>query len=557
MTNATKAPVKRTLVDRVAGYADRVVGALDPITGLKRAQHRMALSAYNDAGYIVPGSPRKSVKGWNAKLNSPSKDIDKKLSGIKSASRDLSMNSPVAAAIFRRYKTNVVGSGLQVQPQVDREFLKLTDDQADDLNDYLERNFDLWAMSFEADYQGEKTFAEMQELLFTSFLINGDAFFALPTIDSRRAGWPFRTVMRLIDGDLVRNPTDQYLEAIGNTNAKIRNGVEYDTKGRLAAYWVSSSYPDEYGQTNSTESFERISIFDPNGERQIFSLMDHERIGQRRGIPFIAPAISRLKMIDRYADNELIASTIAAMMTVFVRDVDNTGASLGEGYNPSQVLGGGGSDDPDSASEDKFDGEEFNIELGSANVVTLPGKTDISIAESRQNRDEFAPYFNAMVTEASACCSIPRDQVMLDFQKSYSALRGAALEASKEWKVRKAKLVSRCNQIVYEAITAESIASGRIKAPKFFDDLLYRQAYCRSRWVGMGTGYLDPYKEALASEVKIKAALSTHEEEYQEVRGGRWRPMIERLGKEQQLKRDNGLVETEPDGRHEPNGGQL
>jgi lambda family phage portal protein len=517
----------------------------------------MALSAYNDAGYITPRSSRKSVKGWNAALGSPAKDIDKKLEGVKAASRDLSMNSPVAAAIFRRYKTNVVGSGLQVQPQVDRDFLGLSDDQAEELNDQLERNFDLWATSFDADYQGERTFAELQELLFTSFLINGDSFFALPTSDPRRTGWPFRTTMRLIDGDLVRNPTQQYLDALGNTNAKIRNGVEYDTQNRLAAYWVSSSYLDEYDRTGGEESFERIPIFNELGERQIFSLMDHERIGQRRGIPFIAPAVSRTKAIDRYVDNELIASTIQAMLTVFVRDVDNTGASLGEGYNPSQVLGGGGAEDPDSASEDKFEGEEFNIEMGSANIVTLPGKTDISVAESRQNRDEFAPYFNAMVTEVSAACSLPRDQVMLDFQKSYSALRGAALEAAKEWKVRKAKLISRCNRIVYEAVSAESIASGRIKAPKFFDDLLYHQAYCRSRWVGLGTGYLDPYKEALASEVKIKSALSTHEEEYQEVRGGRWRPMVERLAKEQKLIRDKGLAEVEPDGRHEPNGGQL
>jgi lambda family phage portal protein len=546
-----------SLIDRSVSLLDKAISSVSPSRGLARARNRTALSSYGDSGYIVPGSFRKTVKGWTANLNSPAKDIDPKLESMRAASRDLSMNSPVAISIFRRYKTNVVGPGLQIQPQVDKDYLNMSDDAAKELNKDLERNFELWSENFEADFQGERTFAEMQELLFFSAMVNGDAFFALPTIDSRRSDWPFRTTMRLIDADLVRSPTREYLTNNGHTNAKIRHGVEYNEKDQLTAYWISTSYRNEYGHTGP-EKFKRIPVYDENGQRQIFSLMDHERIGQRRGIPFIAPSISRLKMIDRYAENEVVASTIAAMFTVFVRDVSNTGAKIGEGYTPEQMHGGGGANDPDSAPQAKNEGEEFNLEMGSANVVTLPDMTDVTMAEARKGRDEFVPFFNSLVTEVSAAANLPRDQVMLDFTKSYSALRGAALESAKEWKIRRAKLVRRCNQIVYETVTAEAVMKKRIKAPRFFDDPLYRKAYCRARWIGMGLGHLDPYKEALASQIRIASNLSTHEEEYQELKGAQWVPMIERRADEKQLIEDLGLApDDEPDGRHEPNGGAV
>ena len=523
-------------------WIDRAINYISPVSGVRRAKNRYALAAYTEGGYIVPGARSGEVRGWNVQANSPAQDIDDKLTGIKAGNRDLMMNSPVASAIFRRFRTNVVGPELQVQPQVDREFLGLSDRQAEDLNDQLERNFDLWAHNFEYDYEGEKLFSDNLSLLFSTFLINGDSFFALPTGTPRRKNWPFHTMFKLIDGDLIRTPSNQYLQKTGITNSKIRNGVEYNEQGQLEAYWIATYYEGEYGP----ENFVRMPLYNELGERQIFSLMDHERIGQRRGVSFLAPAMSRLKNIDRYVRNELFASNIAAMFTVFVRDATNSGARLMEPYTPSQVLGGGGSTGLDAEPQDKLADDAFNIEMGQGNVVYLPEMTDISQAESRKDRDQFAPYFNALVTEASACGCLPRDFVMLDFQKSYSALRGGAIEAAKEFKTRRAQLIARGAQIVYEAVTEEAILTGRIKAPKFFDDLLYRQAYCRSKWVGLGSGYIDPYKEAMASAVKIANGLSTHEDEFQEARGGRWKPMVERLAREKEIMKSYGLISETP-----------
>ena len=531
-------PIKLNWVDRTIGY-------FNPARGLKRAQSRMALAAYSDSGYIVPGSSRKSVKGWKAGLNSPARDIDNKFDGLKAASRDLFMNSAVAVSIFRRNRLNVVGPGLQVQPMVDRDFLKISDMQADDLNEQLTREFDLFANSFECDYQGQVVFGEQQGLLLCASLINGDVFFALPMVEPKRRDWPFETTVKLIDGDLIRTPSVNYLDSLNSTNAKIRSGVEFDADNRLDAYWVASEYPNEA----ALEKFERIPIYNELGERQIFQVADFERIGQRRALPLLAPVTSLLKMITRNSENELMASTVAALFTVLVRDANNTGARLQEPYLPSQTVGGGGSLGPDATAEEKTEGNEFDLELGPGSVYYLPEGTDISIAESRRGRNEYEPFFKAMATEVSAACNLPFDVVMLSFNRSYSALRGAILEASKEWKTRRSQLCTRFCQPVYEAVIAESVAKGRLRMPGFFSDLRYRQAYCRSRWVGLGSGQIDPLKEALAAELKIKCALSTHEEEYQSDKGGRWRPTVERLAREKELIDQYGLTPVDEGGQ--------
>ena len=48
-------------------------------------------------------------------------------------------------------------------------------------------------------------------------------------------------------------------------------------------------------------------------------IMNRERIGQRRGVPFLAQVIEALKQLGRYTDAELVAAVVSGMFTVFIR----------------------------------------------------------------------------------------------------------------------------------------------------------------------------------------------------------------------------------------------
>lgn len=99
------------------------------------------------------------------------------------------MGIPLATGAIKTLRTNVVGSGLVPTPQVDADYLHLTEEQADQLQAQISREFELWADSTLCDASGMDNFWRLQTLAFTSFLMNGDAFAAVQF--SENPHWPY------------------------------------------------------------------------------------------------------------------------------------------------------------------------------------------------------------------------------------------------------------------------------------------------------------------------------------------------------------------------------
>lgn len=511
---------------------DKIVNWFNPQAGLKRAHARvkMQVAASSEYGYIIPGSVRKSMKGYGARIESPARDIDTKLSGMRAASRDMYMNTSMAASIVRRYRTNVVSYGLQVQPTIDREFLGISEEEAKRFISAAIREYDLWTNSIFSDYSMMSTPDELQALIYISSIIDGDVFYLLPWLEENATNnWPYETVVKAVSADLIRDPDKKYISQT-DTNAKIRNGVEY-RKGRLYGYWLANYYSSDSYQIERKENFQLIPVLDKNGEQQIFHFFDNERIDQRRGIPLLAPIIEDLRTITRLTKSELTSALIASMFTVFIKDQSGMAGTMQEGYKPEETMMGGGGDGPEEAQEEKDTGHEFDYELGPGTIQYLEDDKDIEIAETR-NKNDFSGFFKAMATQVAAAIDVPYEIVFLEFQKSYSAMRGAIVEAGKKWRRERVRVAKRICQPWYEAVLKEAIMKGRIKAPKFFDDPIYRKEWCKANWVGAGQGHIDPLKEVKASALKVREGFSTRAIEVAAERGERWDPMIEQLANE-------------------------
>lgn len=48
-------------------------------------------------------------------------------------------------------------------------------------------------------------------------------------------------------------------------------------------------------------------------------LFDKTRPGQTRGVPYLAPVTETIKQMDRYRDAEVMATVVAAMLTVLIK----------------------------------------------------------------------------------------------------------------------------------------------------------------------------------------------------------------------------------------------
>lgn len=143
---------------------DKAIAAVSPIAGYRRATARAALSILNNGtGYGNYGASHTSraMRSWHVGGGSSKEDIEDNLDTLRKRSRDAYMGIPLAAGALKTLRTNVVGSGLVPTPQVDADYLHLTEEQADQLQAQITREFNLWADSTACDASGMDNFWRM------------------------------------------------------------------------------------------------------------------------------------------------------------------------------------------------------------------------------------------------------------------------------------------------------------------------------------------------------------------------------------------------------------
>lgn len=205
----------------MANILDKAIAAISPEKGYRRAVARTALSVLNNGtGYGNYGASHtsRSMRSWRVGGGSAKEDIEDNLETLRKRSRDAYMGIPLATGAIKTLRTNVVGSGLVPTPQVDADYLHLTEEKADQLQAQIAREFSLWADSTACDAAGMDNFWRLQTLAFTSFLMNGDVFAAVQFRE--RPHWPYALQLRLIEADQVCSPDRTDHLAPGKVNGK-------------------------------------------------------------------------------------------------------------------------------------------------------------------------------------------------------------------------------------------------------------------------------------------------------------------------------------------------
>ena len=506
---------------------DRMVGYFAPSTALKMAASRKKLEILN-TGYSQHGASKtkKSLVGWFVSGGSPDDDITKSSHDLRIRSRDLYQGNPIAAGALKTAKTNVVGSGLQLNPQIDADFLGLTDEQADAWERNVIREFALWADSKNCDAARTSDFYQLQQLAFLSALMSGDVFALLSVIPRR--GVPYDLSIQLIEADRVCNPYN--VPELPPAMA----GIEVGDYGEPVAYYIAKYHPLSTLDMKLNEWTKVKAFGERTGRRHVLHLMDIERPGQRRGVPVLAPVIESLKQLGRYAEAELMAAVVSGLVTGIVTSGSAENIEFGEAGT-----------DFDTDLEDNRD----DIKLGNGTVIQLaPGEKMDILNPSRPNA-QFDPFVLAVMRQIGAALEIPMELLIKHFTASYSASRAALLEAWKFFRRQRDWLAYDFCQPIYEEWLAEAIARGRINAPGFFNDPAVRKAYCGAEWNGPSPGQIDPLKEVNAAKIRVQEGFSTRQRETAELTGGDWDKNYRQRVKEERMMKEGGLkIEQTPNG---------
>jgi lambda family phage portal protein len=491
----------------------------------------------NQSGYGNYGASRRKIalEEWRAISGSPDQDIIYNLPLLRVRSRDLFMGSTIAGGAILTLRTNVIGNGLIAMPQIDSDFLGISNEEAAGINKQISDEFDLFADTVECDWDRRSTFYQLQDLAFLNMCISGDVLALLPM--KSRPGNIYDTKIRLIEADRVISPLIG-LEQVGTTASgllKIFGGVELTDDGEVAAYWVSKMHPgfaSVMAMPSDPGNYTRIPAFGVETNRPVSLLLaEMERPEQRRGVPLMAKCLAELKQMQRYIESTTIQNVIKSYFTSFIT------SAMPSDQMFDNIL-------DDDIKDDLVQRSPYQVKLGPGMVNWMrPGDT-VTFPVNAGPEAQFEPYVIAMCKFIGSCLGIPYEVLLKQFNSSYSASRAAQLEFWRRIKVLRQFMVDQFCQPVYIAMMMEAVSRGVFKVADFFTNPRVFKAWTRCAWAGSSPGSIDPLKEVIASDRKVKLGVSTLERESLELNGSDWRANTVQQGIELKFRVAQGLPYT-------------
>lgn len=494
---------------------DKAIAYVAPKFAAERLLARTTLAM--GGGYTGASISKAQLSRWITNPGSATTDIVPDLKALRARSSDQLRNSPIAVGAIGQTVNGVVGTGLSFSAQIDHQFLGLTEEEAEAWNEDHDRRFAAWCKSSDCALERNLNFYALQELSFRSELERGDIFWLTPMVS--RPGLGMRLAMQLIEADRVCNPDNK-----PNTDNLIE-GIELDATTREpVAVHVALLHPaDALGKKNS---WTRVPMRGTEtGRRNVLHSFLPLRPGQVRGVPWIAPILEPLKQLGRWTEAELNAAVTSSIFSVFLKMDPDAFQDLFD-----EEAQGGIVEQAGRWSGDMESGKAINL---------LPGEEPISVAPTRPN-PAFDPFWMAMVRQIGMALEIPVEVLIMHFQSSYTAARGAMLMAAKFWRRRRDRLITNICDPVHELWLAEEIIAGRIKAPGFFNDPIVRAAWCAGVWTGDGPGSLDPAKEVAAARDRVELEISTTDAESVAYDGVPWKVKHRQRAKEVAAQKRDG-----------------
>ncbi|MCK4620711.1 MAG: phage portal protein [Desulfuromonadales bacterium] len=398
---------------------------------------------------------------------------------------DLVANDPHACSLIDSINVNAIGPGLWPQSKPNWKRLGITEEQATEIAEQAEWEFELW--NREADARGLSDFYGIQFQNLWSTLVNGE-FLNLPLMldDPARR---YRLALQVIDPSRLRTPSN-----LGD-NHLVRDGIRLGNLGQAAGYFIADPSDGRYISGLPSSSF--VELPPKRGHRHVVMHRFHAKEPEQvRGYSILAPAMSFFRNLADYLDYELVGAIVAASFPVFVEKTSPYDAAQQPGVNrtinkdgsvthhretpPGQILYGNAGEKPHILKGDR------------------PGNS-------------FEVFLEKVLRGAGAAAGMPYELVAKDFSKTnYSSARAALQEAWRVFELYQDWMVGGFCQPNWEMFFEEAVLIGRIVlpagAPDFYE---YRAEYCASSWVGPERTNVDPVKEMVADIMGLNAGTTT------------------------------------------------
>lgn len=464
-----------------------------------------------DAAYARGGE----MSIWTPPRRSADAEILPNWGSLVARARDLDRNNPVARSMRQTSVDNVVGIGPMLMSDPDYGALGITQDQAAEWAEMLERRFHAWWWSWACHAGDCLTGGQLTQLAKSAMIMNGDAL-SLP-LWLPDAGDGYATKLQMIEADRLSNPNGQ------SDSRRLRGGIELDDYGRPLAYHIKSGHPGDAeiaGYDAPFDKWERIARRTEFGRLQVIHLYDPERSPQSRGKPLLTTIIPELKNVDRYKRAEIVAAVrnadVAGIITtpLGAEDVVSLFQSNSEAYLKAR--------------------RDHAVGLESGTLLALMPGDDFKSHAPTRPAQQFGAFIENCLRIASCGAEIPYELVVKDFTKlTYSGGRMMVLEAWRSFNRQRDILATGWLDPILGLLAEEEVYARRISAPGFIEDPVRRRAWLRCQWIFPGRGWVDPVKESAGAAMRMQNYLTTLAKECAE-QGLYWRDVL----RQQKIERD-------------------
>lgn len=475
-----------------------------------------------DTAHFAASRRARELRNWAPLNASADAALLDEADTIASRAYDLERNNGVAAGGIRTGVDNIVGSGLRLAAKPDYRALGRTKEWADEWAKSVEAKWRTFADTVEFDAARQLTFGGMTAMQLRTSMTAGDAL-ALALWLPGRAGARWSTAMQAIDPARLATPEGM------RDGSTLRGGIEISVYGEPLAYWIRKSHPCEVGSIyTARDGFERVDARTSFGRRKVVHLYEKLRPGQSRGRSILTSVMGAFRMLDHYQRIELQTAVVNSMIAAFIETPLN-------GDQIAQMFG-----ETDNWQESTF-GQSRNgwdVKLEGAGIIPLHPGDKLSPFTPNRPSTAYASFVEAVLRTIGTGINMPYELLMRDFSKTtYSSARAALQEAWRYFMSQREWLSTYWCDPVYELWLEEAISKGEVDAPDFYEN---RAAYTRCKWIGPGRGYIDPLREAEASDTRLKAGISTLERESAE-QGEDWEEVLEQRARENAVAESLGL----------------
>ncbi|WOH61913.1 phage portal protein [Bradyrhizobium sp. BWC-3-1] len=380
-----------------------------------RAATRMFASAQSD----------RLTKSWGSTPLTADDIVSRNQVALVARSREMVANNDHARAFMRMCRQNIVGpSGVMLQAQSRSARGKL-DKEA---NEAIEYAWCEWGHRKNCTVTGKKSWRAVQAGCVQSAAKDGE-FFVRKIYGADAGPWGF--ALQTIDAQ--RCPVTLDVQRLNGGSNFVRAGIEFNRFGRPVAYYFTTTDESEQQFVYGGTAHVRIPA-----DQIIHGFVD-EMEGQKRGLPWMATGLLRLRNLQGYEEAAVIGQRISASKMGWIAfDKDTDGPDYDE-ENPPEI-------DADPGT--------FGI---------LPRGAHIETFAPAASSGEFLPFTKHTLRGIAAGWGVPYNELAADLEGvNFSSIRQGTLDSREYWKELQEWLTEELVQPVFEAWLAYSLVAGRI-----------------------------------------------------------------------------------------------